>query len=67
MRTDNYNKTKIVNGANAVKAHRSPYHVDTIELKNDRYLIVEQCRSYEIGTPLQCAAFMKINIKIIKN
>ena len=63
MRTDTYNKTKIVDKKGAYKCHRSPYHIDTIELGRDKYLTVEQTKSYEIKTPLQCAAFTLDNAK----
>ncbi|MBR1988602.1 MAG: hypothetical protein IKA36_06180, partial [Clostridia bacterium] len=63
MRTDSYNSTKFVTKKGAVKSHRSPYHVDTIHIKDDRYLSVVAKQSYEIDTPLQCALFTLDNAK----
>ena len=63
MRTDNYNTTKFVTKKEAVKKHRSPYHVDTIHIKDNRYLSVVSKKDYEIETPLQCALFTLDNAK----
>ena len=63
IRSDKFNKAKLVNKAGAFKAHRNPYHIDTIELNKDFYLVTEQTKSYSMETPLQVAAFTLDNAK----
>ena len=63
MRTDKYNKIEIVSKRKAFDANRNPYHLDTVDLGNNKYLIVKQCQSYKIDTPIHCAAFTLDNAK----
>ncbi|WP_458455092.1 hypothetical protein [Methanobrevibacter sp.] len=62
-RCDNYNKSKIVTAKDAFKSHRSPLHLNTIELGNDRYITVERTKNFKIQTPVQCAVFTLDNAK----
>ena len=62
-RCDNYNKSRIVTAKDAFKSHRSPLHLNTIELGNDRYITVERTKNFKIQTPVQCAVFTLDNAK----
>ena len=69
MRTDKYDKISFVEAITdsdlnkVYDAHRDPYHVDTLRVSADNYIIVKKTKKYAVSTPIQCAVFTLDNAK----